>query len=308
MFRQLAMLLLSSAIALLSVTAQAETLNIRLVLSDSSPPYQQFSAAITQVLAASKADVTVISSQAGNDKKADLIIAVGMKATESALNKLDTPVLGVMIPKLGYEALLNRLPSQPQPNTTSAIYIDQSWERQLDFLQAAIPNLHRIGLLYSPDTPIDIDSLRYNAKVRGLFLSAQAVQSGETLFAILDTVLGESDVLLAIPDSNIFNNSNVRNILLTSYRHKVALIGISQAYVSAGALCAIFSTPEQLAEQTVETIVSFARNRRLPKPQYPGSFNIALNQQVARSLEIALNSPEVIRERMNKNKAGEVRR
>lgn len=304
MLRHLAMLLLSGAIALLTVAAQAETLNVRLVLSDSSPPYQQFSSALNKALGASKADVTVISSQPGSGSDADLIVAIGIKATESALTRLDTPVLGVMIPKMGYETLLKKLPSQQRPRTTSAIYIDQSWERQLDFIQAALPKHRRIGLLYSPDTQLDLASLRNNAKAHGLLLSAQAVQSTETLFATLDAVLGESDVLLAIPDSAIYNSSNVRNILLTSYRHKVPLIGISQAYVNAGALGAVYSTPEQQAEQVVEAIVSFAKNRRLPEPQYPDLFSIGLNQQVARSLGIVLDTPEVIRERMDKVEEG----
>jgi ABC-type uncharacterized transport system substrate-binding protein len=111
-------------------------------------------------------------------------------------------------------------------------------------------------------------------------------------------MLNSSDVLLAVPDSEIYSSSNVRNILLTSYRHKVPLIGISQAYVNAGALGAIFSTPEQLAEQAGNIISSFFRERKLPGPQYPASFGIALNLQVARSLGIELDSPEAIRGRM----------
>ena len=134
-------------------------------------------------------------------------------------------------------------------------------------------------------------------------LNAQSTRPAENLFATLESVLNSSDVLLVIPDSEIYSSSNVRNILLTSYRYQVPLIGISQAYVNAGALGAIFSIPEQLAGQTVEMIIFFARSRRLPDPQYPVLFSISLNQQVARSLGIALDSPEAIRERMDK--AGE---
>ena len=300
MFRQYAILLLSSAIALLTAAAQAETLSIRLVLSDDSPPYQQFSAALIKALAANKADVTVIESQTGNGVNAGLVIAVGMKATELAVIRSDAPVLGVMIPKMGYEALLERDSSQKRSSATSAIYLNQPWKRQLDFIQAALPNRRRIGLLYPPDTHKILDSLRKNIAERGLSVAAQPVRSAETLFDTLEVVLNESDLLLAIPDSAIYSSSNVRNILLTSYRHKVPLIGVSQAYVNAGALGAIFSTPDQLAGQTASLIVSFARNKQLPEPQYPVSFSIALNQQVARSLGIMLNSPEAIRERMDK--------
>ena len=301
MLRQLTILLLSSAIALLTAVAQAETLNIRLVLSDDSPPYQQFSAALNKALAASKADVTVIESQNGNGNNAELVIAVGMKATELAIAKFDAPVLGVMIPRMAYEALLERRLS-PQPSKAiSAIYFDQPWDRQLNFIRAALPKRNIVGLLYSPDTHITLPRLP-----QGMSLNAQSARPAENLFVTLESVLNNSDVLLVVPDSEIYSSNNVRNILLTSYRYKVPLIGVSQAYVNAGALGAIFSTPEQIAGQTGEVVVSFARNRRLPEPQYPVSFSIALNQQVARSLGIVLDSPEAIRERMDK--AGEGRR
>ena len=306
MFRQFTILLLSSVIALLTTLAQAETLNVRLLMSDSTPPYQQFSAALKQALAAGKADVTVIESQAGTNPQSsagahtDLVVAVGTKAMELAIAKFDAPVLGVMIPRMGYEILLERHSLRHQPKATSAIYLDQPWDRQLSFIQAVLPKHKIVGLLYSSDTHITLPRLP-----RGMSLNAQSTRPAENLFATLESVLSNSDVLLVIPDSEIYSSSNVRNILLTSYRHQVPLIGISQAYVNAGALGAIFSIPEQLAGQTGEMIVFFARNRRLPEPQYPKLFSISLNQQVARSLGIVLDSPEAIRERMDK--AGEGR-
>ncbi|HEU0234396.1 MAG TPA: ABC transporter substrate binding protein [Gallionella sp.] len=307
MFRQFTILLLSSVIALLTTLAQAETLNVRLLMSDSTPPYQQFSAALNQALAASKADVTVIGSQAGTNPQsgegahADLVIAVGTKAMELAIAKFDAPVLGVMIPRMGYEALLEKWSSQKRSQSTSAIYLDQPWSRQLNFIQAALPKHSIVGMLYSPNTSIVLPRLP-----QGMSINAKSVRSAESLFASLEHILESSDVLLVVPDSEIYSSNNLRNILLTSYRYKVPLIGISQAYVNAGALGAIFSTPEQLAGQTAEAIVSFARSRRLPEPQYPASFSITLNQQVARSLGIVLDSPEAIRERMDK--AGEGKR
>lgn len=300
MFRQFAISLSLSAIALLATVAQAETLKVRLVASGSTSPYQQFSAALNKTLAAGKVDVVVVESQAGEDgANPDLVIAVGMKATKLAIAEFDVPVLGVMIPKMGYEELLESHPVHHQAKVTSAIYLDQPWERQLNFIQAALPEHKIVGLLYSPDTHITLPRLP-----PGMSLNAQSARSAENLFTNLESVLNDSDVLLVVPDSEIYNSNNVRNILLTSYRHKVPLIGISQAYVNAGALGAIFSTPEQLAEQTAGVIASFERSRRLPEPQYPVSFSIALNRQVARSLGIMLGSPEEIRVRMEKMEKG----
>ena len=300
MFRPLTTLLLSSAIALLATLVQAETLNVGLLMSDSTPPYQQFSTALNKALAASKANVAVIELKAGSDTKVGLVIAVGTKATELAITDFNSPVLAVMVSKAGYETLLERYFSQSttKAKAVSAIYLDQPWSRQLNFIQAALPKHDIVGMLYSPNTSMVLPRLPH-----GMSINARSVRSAESLFAALEYILDSSDVLLVVPGSEIYSSSNMRNILLTSYRKKVPLVGISQAYVNAGALCAIYSTPEQLAWQAAAMIVSFATDRRLPEPQYPAAFSIGLNQQVANSLGIELAPPEVIRQRMDK--AGE---
>lgn len=287
---------------MLATVVQAETLTVRLIMSDSSPPYQQFAAMFNKALAASKVDVLVTESLDFNGPNTDLIVAVGMKATKLAATQTGTPVLAVMIPKMGYEELLAQIPQKKPTRTISAIYLDQPWDRQLDFLQVALPKRHRIGLLYSSDSRFDIARLRQEIANRDGSLVAQPVRSADRLFSSLENVLDDSDVLLAIPDSAIYNSSNIRNILLTSYRHGIPLIGLSQSYVSAGALCAIFSTPEQLAEQASSAALLFARTRQLPGSQYPVAFTIAVNQQVARSMAIELPSPDAIRSQMDKSK------
>lgn len=295
--------LLLCLVTWLSPQAWAEELRVHLILSDNTQPYQAFARTLGQSLPGTIRISTQEISGTGHAKP-DLAVAVGMKAMESTLADSGVPVLGVMLHKRSYEALLENTGARERGNATSAIYLNQPWERQLDFIQAAFPGRRKIGLLHSPDTHLELADLRDSFAAHGMTLVAQPVRSTELLFATLDELLNRADVLLSIPDGSIYNASNVRNILLTSYRHKVPLIGISQAYVNAGALGAIFSTPEQLAEQTGTALVYFSRNRRLPEPQYPVSYSIALNPQVARSLGIDLPSPEAIRERMNKSREG----
>lgn len=287
---------------------QAQTLNVSLLLSDGSSPYRQFADSFNIALAASKADVHIIEVPLNSPvdarrlfalpgaKNADLIVAVGTKAAELSVVQIDTPVLVVMVPETGHQKLLMKKSLPP----ISAIYLNQPWDRQFDFLRAALPERRKIGLLYSPDTRIDVESLRKKVAARGGSLTARPVQSADSLFSALESVLADSTVLLAIPDSAIYSSSNFRNILLTSYRHDVPLVGFSKAYVNAGAVCAIFSTPEQLAEQAGETVVVFARNRQLPAPQYSAAFTIEVNRQVARSLELKLPTQDEIRAQMNR--------
>jgi ABC-type uncharacterized transport system substrate-binding protein len=289
---------------LLAAMARTETLDVNLVISDSSPPYRQFAESFSRDLAASRANVTIVESAVVSDTRADLIVAVGMKAAELVTAQTATPVLVAMVPEAGYKKLLATISPENRPPEISVIYLNQPWSRQLDFLRAALPERRKIGLLYSPDTGIDIERLRRDIAERGGSMIALSVRSEDELFEKLASVLARSNVLLAIPDRTIFSSNNIRNIMLTSYRHGDPLIGLSQAYVTAGALGAIFSTPSQLAEQASAAVISYVRTGQLPTPQYPAAFTIAVNQQVARSLEINVPSPEAIRKRMEKASGG----
>jgi len=301
MIRQIAILLLSGVVVLMTGWARAETLNVSLVLSDSSPPYRQFAESFNKSLTATKADVAVVEShEAGSATHADLIVAVGMKAMEMTVAQNGAPVLAVMIPDNGYQELMAKVLRQKPARLISAIYMNQPWDRQLAFLRAAFPERRKIGLLHSPGTRIDIAGLSKQIATHGGSLIAQPVQSTEKLFPSLESVLEKSDLLLAIPDSAIYNSGSIRNILLTSYRKSVPLVGLSQSYVNAGALCAVFSTTEQMAEQAGVTVASFSQNRQLPAPQYPADFTVLMNQQVARSMGIELPLPEKVLSQMGR--------
>jgi len=290
-------ILLPSLLLPTSRPCWAANLEVLVVLSDNSAPYQSFVNTLNNSLPSS-VKTTVLEHPEQSAVKfthSDLIVAVGMRATEITADQTDIPVLAVMIPRMSYEELLAQADKKTILRSISAIYIDQPLIRQIDFVRAALPNLRRIGMLLTPDAHINVTRLDHDVAQRGGSLVVQPVHSADNLFSNLESILASSDVLIAIPDSMIYNNNSIRNILLTSYRQGVPLIGLSQAYVNAGALGAIYSTPEQLAEQAVATVISFARNRQLPEPQYPVDFTIAVNQQVARSLEIIVPSPEKIR-------------
>lgn len=293
--------LLVCLLSLLPLSSRADGLAVTLLLSDNSAPYQTFLDTLRQRLPASIR--LVVREQDGATAPADLVVAVGMKALESAAPFPNTPLLAVMIPKSGYDSLFV---GQKAPPGMSAIYLDQPWERQVDFLYAVLPDVERVGLLYSPETRLEISPLLASVAAHGGSVVAQSVQSADRLFPSLEKVLAGSDVLLAIPDSRIYNAASIRNILLTSYRQDVPLIGLSQGYVNAGALAAIFTLPEQIADQTARQIVAFDKRRALAAPAYPDDFSIAVNSRVARSLEIRVPPEDEIRKRMRR--AGEAGR
>lgn len=271
----------------ISSSIQAEPLHVHVVLSERGGSYQEFSDALRGEL-----DTQSFSLSVGlpDEKvgKADLVVAVGMKSSAASLAG-SSPVLNVLVPKAGYDKL-----AKPATRHFSAIYLDQPIERQLSLLIAVLPKIKHVGVLYATP-PAGLANLRRLVAEKNITLHEGVVEPGQILSDALDDVLEESEALLVLPDSNIYNAGTIRNILLTSYRKQVPLIGISQAYVKAGTLCAIYSTSAQIAAQAAEAVRQFADSGKLPSSQYPKEFEVSVNKQVARSLDIPIKDAEKLR-------------
>ena len=259
----------------------AGQLTVTVVQSEDGGAYQDFTNALRNALLNQNIPLAVT----GVNKvipDSGLVIAVGIKAAETVAAS-DAPfVLNVLVPKAGYEKLLRNFPHRAGSHTFSAIYLDQPISRQAHLIAASLPDRHRVGLLYSTP-PGEFEQIRQEMGKRGLRLREKAVGT-QSVPETLQELLQDSDVLLALPDSAIYNSSSIRNILLSTYRSRVPLIGFSSAYVKVGALCAVFSAPEQIAAQVAPLVRQFGETHRLPAAQYPQEFEVMVNERVAHSL------------------------
>lgn len=282
-------------ICLHSAHAGAAPLRLTVVLSEQGGAYQEYSNALSGQLAGKNVTLTVADA-AKPLPDADLVIAAGMKAAMIVARTRPAAMLAVLVPKDGFALLLNDLPAPAKSaaSSYSAIYLDQPLKRQLDLIAAVLPNTGTIGVLYAAPSK-EIVALRVAAAARKFELNERSVISASNLHSALQELLISSDVLLAMPDAEIYNTSTIRNILLATYRNKVPLIGFSPGYVKAGALCAVYSTPEQIAAQSLGIIQEYAEKHMLPAAQYAKAFEVSVNEQVARSLGINIRNVSQIR-------------
>ncbi|MGE5757475.1 MAG: ABC transporter substrate-binding protein [Sideroxydans sp.] len=277
-------------------SVQAEPLHVHVVLSEAGGVYQEFGDALRAKL---PADGFVLDVRRADETTEDsgLYVAVGMKAA-SELAARDVPALDVLVPKAGYD----KLPRAPGQRTRqrSAVFLDQPIERQVALLRAVLPHTRNVGVLYASPPP-ELSNVRRLMADRNMRMHDQAVDERRSLNDALENVLNESEVLFVLPDAGVYNPGTIRNILLTAYRKQVPLVGISQAYVKAGALCAVFTTPEQAAVQAAAMIQRYAESGRLPPAQYPSEFEVSVNMQVARSLELPVKDAGRLRDEIRRN-------
>jgi putative tryptophan/tyrosine transport system substrate-binding protein len=291
--RRLSRILLLSFFLFLSLPAAAAELVV--VGSDQGSVGSEFLTTLEQHLGGSGWNVRGVGQGAAHEmRQADLLVTLGSDATQKAFqDDGGVPVLATLLTRQAYEQALQGRPRGR--GMASAIYLDQPAARQLQFINRLLPDRHRIAVLVSASSGDQLVALRRVAAAANLEISSRQIEREEEIVPALGDLLPQTDLLLAVPDSLIYRRDNARTILLTTYRYQKPLIAFSPAYVSAGALAALYSTPAQLARQTAELIRAFPPGRvGLPAPRGPVYFSVATNPHVARALNIDLPDPSVV--------------
>ena len=293
------LLFYSATPAFAQIQDESQPLNVAIVLSENGGSYAEFSHALDRLLSGQNVSHKVI-----NDTEpipaSGLVVVVGLKAAKAVAASGAPSVLNVYITKDSHNKLLRDYPRRSDSNSLSAIFLDQPIHRQVHLIKAIFPDKHNVGILYSTP-PKELAELRQKMNEHNLVLNEQLVDETTSLGeALQDILLGRSEMLLALPDAAVYNDSTMRNIMLATYRRGMPFIGFSSGYVKAGALCAVVTTPEQIAGQAAALIRQFANTHELPAAQYPREFEVLVNEQVARSLDLHVKSASALHDEMMK--------
>lgn len=267
--------------------------SITLLLSENTGPYAEFAATLGEVLDSSRWKITVSGEPSG--QRADLIISAGGEALQRALAAGGTtPIIATLLPRQSYEKIIAL--SGQQRTRITAIYLDQPPARQASFLRSLLPDVKRVGMLFSSETRWQASQYRQAFKNVGLILDSEESDTPNTLLPAISALLPRVNALLAVPDGTIYKRDNIKAILVTSYRHQRPVVAFSAPFVNAGALAALHTTPTQIARQTAELINNMGAV--LPPPMPPSHFAITINSSVARALDLSIPDEAAIRRAM----------
>lgn len=298
----LAWLFLSlSCLSLASLAAQATS--ILVVLSESTPIYLEFANTLRKEMASEPVSIDLVAADAESALPARssdlaLIVTVGSRAAEFVVARDSRSLLLLtLLPRSAVERIAGL---RRDERRISAIYIDQPPARYIELLRAALPDYERVGLLAGQDSRETATRLAAVARDRRLRPLVEQVGSEPDIYPALQRMFAEPGILLATADTTVFNSQTIPSILLSAYRRRVPVVGFSQAYVRAGAVVALYSTPAQIALQTTEAVRAVLNGQGLPSAQYPRYFQVGVNARVAKSLDLRIDSEAVIRERLER--------
>ncbi|MDS4072205.1 MAG: ABC transporter substrate binding protein [Defluviicoccus sp.] len=284
---------MGALLLLAMLCAGAAAADIDVVLGEDSGAYREVAELLRKELAA-KATVNIVAPGAAvPGREPDVVITVGTRALAAALESRTAPVVATLVPRLSYERTLRGAKALPG-RRVSAVFIDQPYGRQLNLISLVLPGRQRIGVLATAEYEENLKLLVTAAQPRRFSIVSEIVTSPQNVPPALSRVLGESELLLALPDPGIFNAGTIHNILLATYRAQQPVIGFSPAYVRAGALAALYSTPQQMAQQAAELALRALTGAGLPPPQHPRAYSVGVNSTVARSLGITVDDAAVL--------------
>ena len=290
---------------------------VLVILSKDSQPYQLFYKHLIQALdeeASDPVDIKMVKLDdlnqslllGRNGKNFNLTITVGSKAAKAvSAIKTNSPVLCVMLPKRSFQSIMEGVDSQNQ-SRFSAMFLDQPLLRKFNLIRVALPEYKNVGVILGPATQAKHSEIKRIAAMGNIKLYSKNIQTSDALVNALNEVLDSNDILLTIADPVVVNRNTLHSLFMTSYMKRIPVVGYSRAYVQAGALLAVYSTPVQLGKQAGEILRQIVKSGKQLSSDvyYPKYFSVSVNKRVAKSLGILLKDEHEIQALMQSMEGG----
>jgi len=185
----------------------------------------------------------------------DLVLAVGSKALETAIQQLKNCKIVCMM-------VIN---PKVQASKVQGTSLDLPPERIFKILKKILPKTRKVAVLYNPEQTRELIELSMSkAENSGMELVPVKVSGSEDVYAAVRSIIGKVDALWMVPDTTIYNSETSRDVLLVSLREKLPVIGLSPMYVKAGALFALSCDYSDIGSQTAAIAINILNNTLSP--------------------------------------------
>jgi len=256
--------------------------------------YSTLEAKINKNITTSQTSISAIDNETLNNH--DLIISIGYKAAKSISKyKIKTPVIYSLIPD--NESLRSDIPCKKE--TCYKIYINQPVNRYIKLFKALFPNEKNLVFVTTKENSQKSRQVKTSSENLRVVYKELLIQQNQNISRTFTRNFNDNDVLLALPNTEIYNANSAKNILLSTYHANVPIIAYSKSFAKAGALISLYSSIDNVAEKTASTANKIFNKAPLKqKEYYPDEFTIEINSAVARSLNINIEPESVIKRKI----------
>ncbi|MDM3870519.1 ABC transporter substrate binding protein [Porticoccus sp. W117] len=278
--------------------SQADThtdTTVELVLSGEKSYYRKAALRIENVVNATHPNtrfrLTTADQTNWPTANSNLLVAVGSNACKQAMQRADKiPLLCTFLPSSTYWNTLEKSGRATSAPATSAVFFDQPMSRYFALIKLVAPKAEKLGTAVGPQSTQLLPRIEQQAQQYQLQLHQTELDTTTSHHKALSPIVAASDLFLVNPDKAELNKSVAKTLLHLSIRQRIPVIAYSGSYVNAGALAAIYSTPENIGRDAGELVSQWldSPGQPLPTARYPNYFTIKSNPNVARSLGIKL--------------------
>ncbi|MFN7964383.1 MAG: ABC transporter substrate binding protein [Acidobacteriota bacterium] len=288
--------LLHAAVAPAASAETPTTPRIIVLASQDTAPYREIVEGFQSVLREQHTSASIVlrfldgRPEAANEEVRDyaagnvtLFIPLGTNAVRAMVEqKVGTPIVASMILRESeIEAAVD----------ATAVVLEFPTEVELHWLRQILPRSRRVGVLYNAaENQARIDRATRLAQDAGLELRPHRVDAPKDLPGVLETLGAEVQVLWGVTDQIVMTPETAKPLMLFSIRERIPFVGLSSAWVKAGALYALDRDYHDIGRQVAEVAlrVLAGQSAKSLTPARPRKVVYSLNQRTAKAIGISL--------------------
>lgn len=208
-----------------------------------------------------------------------LVIAIGAQAAGAAAGS-GSPVLVAMV-SAGEQA------SEPA-SSVGTVILDIPFSTVLERAHGVWPRMHRVGVLQNSSSATQNErELANQARRFGYTCQIARCRGPEDLLEAFASLKGKVDFVWCPPDGALFNSTTVKPLVMASLRHRLPIIGFSEAFLRAGAAVGVYPDFYETGVQTGELARQWLQSRKRDRvEQTCRGVRVGVNQRVLRLLGI----------------------
>ena len=212
-----------------------------------------------------------------------LVLTLGTAAMQRARQEITTvPIItGLVLSADDFKGTAN----------VSGVTLEFPVTLQLQWLRRFLPTAKTIGVIYnSAENQRKIEAASRVAQELGLTLESQYVTGARELPTALETLAKKIDVLWGVVDDLVLTPQTAKQFLLFSFQNRIPFVGLSTAWVKAGALYALDWDHIDLGRQCGEMALQVLRGAPVSAlhPEAPRKVVYTLNQKTARHMKVEI--------------------